>query len=57
MKSNNSTIPFEKQIEILEDNLEAATKMFDIRMKSIVQTYDIRDSPELKGCFEIEVML
>ena len=26
-------------------------------MKSTVQTYDIRDSPEYRGVFEVEVML
>lgn len=31
--------------------------MTDIKMKSIVQTYDIRDSPDLKGVFEVEVLL
>lgn len=28
-----------------------------IQMKSMVQTYDIRDSTEYKGVFEIEVLL
>lgn len=42
---------------MLEDNIEMATKMSDIKMKSIVQTYDIRDCPELKGVLEIEILL
>ena len=54
---SNGKLPLEKKIEILDENLEVATKMTDIKMKSIVQTYDIRDSPEFKGVLMIEILL
>lgn len=46
-----------EKIKILEDNVEIATKMQPKSMKSTVQTYDIRDSPEFRGVFEVEVMI
>lgn len=45
------------KIEILSSNIEVATKMQQKLMKSRVQTYDIRDSPEYRGVFEIETVL
>ena len=54
---NGEEFNINQQIEILEEHIEIATKMQDKQMKSNVQTYDIRDSPEYRGVFEVEMML
>lgn len=41
----------------MEDNFEIAKRIKPTMMKSSTQTYDIRDSEEFKGVFEIEVAI
>ena len=41
----------------MEENFEIAKRIKPTMMKSSTQTYDIRDSEEFKGVFEIEVAI
>lgn len=54
-KGDNLTI-FD-QVELLREHVGAFSSLKKSRMKSKIQTYDIRDSESYKGIYEMEIIL
>jgi len=54
-KGDNITI--NEKVELLREHAEMFGQLKKSKMKSKVQTYDIRDSESYKGIYEMEVVL